>query len=312
MLERKHENQNTMSRERPSQPVPESPFEPFSFTEREYLHRRVGHQRFQEILNHDQITIHTIEESSYGLGEFLHVTISRVAAQRRVCLTFYGLGFHEYRERWFTDEWFWYETHLFPENLDQTLSQEEVEAMIQQRLESISPFVEMDTQTKAGRMFEMVANRMNEEDAREELEGSAAIASLILLGSEVDETCYAEITAAMTNHERASPTGKNLLDPASRELLPELYGGEEKGLDSKAQVKFFTPDSNWTWYASEFDGKDIFFGLVAGMEIELGYFSLSELKEARGPWGLPIERDMHFEPRSLKELQEMHQRMKWG
>ena len=64
-------------------------------------------------------------------------------------------------------------------------------------------------------------------------------------------------------------------------------------------MKFFTPDSNWTWYASEFDGEDIFFGLVAGFEIELGYFSLSELKEARGPLGLPIERDRFFEPTDL-------------
>ena len=33
-----------------------------------------------------------------------------------------------------------------------------------------------------------------------------------------------------------------------------------------AQVKFFTPDSNLTWYASEFDGEDIFFGLVSGFD----------------------------------------------
>ena len=63
--------------------------------------------------------------------------------------------------------------------------------------------------------------------------------------------------------------------------LPELYSGEEKGLEAQAQVKFFTPDSNWTWYASEFDGEDIFFGLVAGFEP--GYFSLSELQSVRGP-----------------------------
>ena len=37
-----------------------------------------------------------------------------------------------------------------------------------------------------------------------------------------------------------SPTGQNLLDPASREKLPELYSGENKGLDAIALVKFFT------------------------------------------------------------------------
>jgi hypothetical protein len=42
------------------------------------------------------------------------------------------------------------------------------------------------------------------------------------------------------------PTGENLLDQASREKLPPLYSGEEKGLDALAQVKFFTPDAQWT------------------------------------------------------------------
>jgi hypothetical protein len=73
-----------------------------------------------------------------------------------------------------------------------------------------------------------------------------------------------------------------------------------------ARVKYFTPDSSWTWYASEFDGDDTFFGLVSGLEVELGYFSLKELKQACGPMGLPIERDLHFEPKTLQELMEMH------
>jgi hypothetical protein len=91
-------------------------------------------------------------------------------------------------------------------------------------------------------------------------------------------------------------------------LLSPLYSGEEQGLDAIAQVKFFTPDAQWTWYASEYDGEDIFFGLVIGLEIELGYFSLSELKSVKGPMGLPIERDLHFEPKTLKELMEKHKR----
>lgn len=99
-----------------------------------------------------------------------------------------------------------------------------------------------------------------------------------------------------------------LLDEESRKRLPPLYENEELGLDAQAQVKFFTPDSGWTWYASEFDGEDIFFGLVVGLDIELGYFSLSELEEVRGPLGLPIERDKYFQPTTLRELREMHWR----
>lgn len=84
--------------------------------------------------------------------------------------------------------------------------------------------------------------------------------------------------------------------------LPKLYSQESKGLEAIAVVKFFTPDGGWTWYATEFDGKDTFFGLVDGLEKELGYFSLSELQSVRGKLGLPIERDRYFQPRKLKEL----------
>ena len=101
---------------------------------------------------------------------------------------------------------------------------------------------------------------------------------------------------------------KPLLTEELRKKLPELYECEDQGLNALAQVKFFTPDSNWTWYASEFDGEDIFFGLVSGLEVELGYFSLSELQSVRGPLGLPIERDLYYVPKTLQELLEKHSR----
>ena len=95
-----------------------------------------------------------------------------------------------------------------------------------------------------------------------------------------------------------------LLTKKIRAKLPPLYSQEDKGLDALIQVKFFTPDAGWTWYASEFDGEDIFFGLVVGQFTELGYFSLSELKSVRGPLGLPVERDLYFQPTPLRELLE--------
>ena len=116
----------------------------------------------------------------------------------------------------------------------------------------------------------------------------------------------------MSQSEHPPPTGDNLLDPESREKLPPLYSNEELGLMALALVKFFTPDSNWSWFASEFDGDNLFFGLVSGFAVELGYFSLSELKTLRGPLRLPIERDLHFKPTTLKELKEKCEKEVYG
>ena len=98
-----------------------------------------------------------------------------------------------------------------------------------------------------------------------------------------------------------------LVPPQVREILPELYSQEAKGMEARAVAKFFTPDSNYTWYATEFDGDDTLFGLVVGEEAELGYFSLSELEAIRGPLHLPVERDLYFEPKTLAELKAEHQ-----
>lgn len=93
-----------------------------------------------------------------------------------------------------------------------------------------------------------------------------------------------------------------LLTQEIRKKLPALYSQEDKGGKAVVHVKFFTPDSNWTFYASEFDGEDTFFGLVDGFEKELGYFSLKELDSVRGAMGLPIERDLYWEPKTLEEI----------
>src|SRR3954463_9233139 len=97
-----------------------------------------------------------------------------------------------------------------------------------------------------------------------------------------------------------------LLTNAIRASLPAIGSGEERGFDALARVKFFTPDANWTWYASEFDGEDLFFGLAVGFEPELGYFSLRELSQVRGKLGLPVERDISFAPTTLRDLARQH------
>ena len=89
-----------------------------------------------------------------------------------------------------------------------------------------------------------------------------------------------------------------LLTEELRKTLPPLYG-QERNKDPTVYIKFFTPDSCWTWYATEGSGQEddfLFFGYVIGLEEEWGYFLLSELKSARGPLGLKIERDILFKP----------------
>lgn len=97
---------------------------------------------------------------------------------------------------------------------------------------------------------------------------------------------------------------RELLPAELRERLPRLYS-QESNADPTVHLKFFTPDSNWTWFATEGETRDddfLFFDYVCGFEEEWGYFVLSELSEARGPLGLPIERDLYFKPGPFSEV----------
>ena len=101
--------------------------------------------------------------------------------------------------------------------------------------------------------------------------------------------------------------------------LPPLYS-QENNPDPLVICKFFTPDAGWTWYVTEGSPVDesgfcdtdkekvdfCFFGLVIGVETELGYFSLSELQGVRGVFGLPVERDLFFRPMLLSEVEKLH------
>ena len=117
--------------------------------------------------------------------------------------------------------------------------------------------------------------------------------------------------------------GMKLLTAELRRSLPTLYSQEKVG-DPVVHAKFFTPDSSWTWYATEgsyinqqgtameywdpersspTDAVDfLFFGYVIGQVEEWGYFLLSELEAARGPLELPIERDLYFRPASFSQV----------
>ena len=83
-----------------------------------------------------------------------------------------------------------------------------------------------------------------------------------------------------------------LLTKKIESKLPPLGAQDGKGDDTE-----YDPD------------EEMFFGLVneCGPYHELGYFSLRQLTEARGPMGLAIERDMHFDPLTLGKIRELIQ-----
>lgn len=85
--------------------------------------------------------------------------------------------------------------------------------------------------------------------------------------------------------------------------LPPLGHSIKSKEEPQAIVKWFTPDSNFTWYVAEYNPENgMCWGLVDGLDKEFGYFMLEEIQSLKGPLKLPVERDWSFDPVNLNSL----------
>jgi len=70
--------------------------------------------------------------------------------------------------------------------------------------------------------------------------------------------------------------------------------GTKGEVDFEPACKLFVPWGAGTFLLTEVDEDGLAFGLADVGFPELGYISLDELAEIRGPGGLKIEEDLHF------------------
>ena len=92
------------------------------------------------------------------------------------------------------------------------------------------------------------------------------------------------------------------------ELLERFakIGRQEDCSDPIVIAKFFNPTGAGTWYATEYDpASQEFFGHVSifgDWNDEWGSFSLAELENYQGKFGLGIERDLYFDEKRISEV----------
>jgi hypothetical protein len=86
----------------------------------------------------------------------------------------------------------------------------------------------------------------------------------------------------------------------------EKVGRQENEPDPLVIAKFFNQTGTGTWYATEYDPETKeFFGYVSifgDLNDEWGSFSLDELQNYRGRFGLGIERDLYFGEKRISQV----------
>ncbi len=153
-----------------------------SFTEREKLYDQVSHQRFLSILHQPDIEIHEVKEDTNSFGEFLFVTISCRNNQPRKLYTFYGLGYHDYRERWISETWQWYESQR-KLNAFTPLEKQKALADITEREGFIQSQQSPETPSRSAERFAVLADLTDEDEALAELDDLG----WVIFGDEKDD-----------------------------------------------------------------------------------------------------------------------------
>jgi hypothetical protein len=94
--------------------------------------------------------------------------------------------------------------------------------------------------------------------------------------------------------------------------IPPLYSQDDVS-DPQVVLHYFVPWGAGDWFITEgqpevfaVDDKDVeswlFYGFGGVPEPEMGYVALCELESITGPFGLKIERDLHWQPKPLSEV----------
>lgn len=97
-----------------------------------------------------------------------------------------------------------------------------------------------------------------------------------------------------------------LTKPILSQLLPLESTDRMDKKNIKVPCRFYLSGTRWCWHPFEFDGHDTFFGLVKGEVTELGYFTLDQLRQRKGPMGSRVERDKFFSSCRLSELMKCY------
>lgn len=144
---------------------------PFGLTENEMLFDRVTSKRLKEIVNNKKYRLTHNKRDSNNYGEFRFITLTDGVN----AITFYGNGFHEMRDCYYTKTWFFYISTVSDWNRDHYKPMEDSHKnhairIVEFEAEDLEEEARKHHQSKEGKIFTCVANLTDDDAAMSMLE----------------------------------------------------------------------------------------------------------------------------------------------
>lgn len=142
----------------------------FGLTETEQRYYQISHARLLALLHDPQTTVHRVTLDHNNYGDYLFITLSRTEKDIRRAITFYGLGYHRYREAWVKDTWHWYEHHPIDRLYQEAVSKDEALVQIEARHAEIAQEPVSQDPSDRAVLFALLGDLADDDFAQSELE----------------------------------------------------------------------------------------------------------------------------------------------
>jgi len=144
---------------------------PFGLTENEMLFDRVTAKRLKEIINNKNYRLVYNKRDTNNYGEFRFITLT----DGKEAITFWGNGFHEMRDCFYTKTWFFYINPIqewgkkFYKPVDDSHKKHAIQ-IVDFEAEELEEDAREHHQSKEGKVFTCVANLTDDDAAMSMLE----------------------------------------------------------------------------------------------------------------------------------------------
>jgi hypothetical protein len=138
-------------------------------TDAERLDERISHTRLLGVLQRRDVVIHSVKDDHNAYGEFLFVTVSRQTAHPRV-ITFYGLGYHEHRERWLVDIWRFYDSRMLHPPGQAVMPKAEALRIIAEHEAEVRRQAQPEQRSGQAELYELLADLGDDDSALADME----------------------------------------------------------------------------------------------------------------------------------------------
>jgi len=130
----------------------------------EVLDDVVKHETLMKLIDRAEY-IYQFENANNLYGHFLFIGLALRFQNEIIPITFYGLGYDEYKDKYIVDKWgfYWANTFVLEERVD--LTKEEIKKKIEERRKEVKKLAKEHKQSKTGKLYEAIASLTDQDGA---------------------------------------------------------------------------------------------------------------------------------------------------